>query len=990
MQFSFFSNISLAKQLRYGLVLPVVVSLIAAGSSLTYLSFSEHFHQHLEVQKNQSKGIALEVEAYYADLHRKLGFLARVPGLTELPADTQQNLLEGLIRQNSAYEIVALLDSQGNVTASLSPYNLPLPANITQNPLFLKPIKHQEEYTGLVEGVPSSDILIMGISVPVRNNKDKVEGALVAYINLEFLSFVMSETDIGESGYSYLIDNRGFLIAKHPNLSASVLFEDLSKTLEARDLNRTSGFAWRGYVGANKVRVIGTSTTIESVNWKVMVELPFSEAFNTTQDMIFLTIGILFVVIVFTILLSFFFTSKIVIPLQFNIKQREEAETALKQSEQRLALALKISKLGTWERDIRSNREIWSEEIFEILGLLYRPDRVINEPDSFLKFVHPDDFEMVSNEVEQTLKKPNYSYEIQFRIIKPDQNIAYIHSQGRTIWDQNGNPMKLVGTAQDQTEKVKIEEELEQYRNHLEERVEERTSEVRALNQKLENTIAEIQLAKEQAESANQAKSEFLANMSHEIRTPMNSVLGFSDLLYSLLSDKKHKYYVESIITAGRSLLKLINDILDLSKVEAGMLEIEYEAMSPHLLIQEVEQIFRGKIMEKNLEMPIEISPDLPKILILDEVRLRQALINLVGNAIKFTEKGSVKVSAKKENSKKDQSKIDLIFEVEDTGIGIPKEQSELIFESFRQQDGQSTRKYGGTGLGLSLTRKLVELMNGKISLSSIPDKGSIFRIHLKEVEVASLDLSSPKSKEAFNPQHFSFKKGSILVVDDIESNRSLIKESLSSTELEVMEAVDGKHALLFAEEFQPDLILMDIRMPVMDGYEATQLLRANPETKHIPIVALTASVSGDRDSVLSEHNFDGYLSKPVALADLFEELLKYFKGGEKSDVLEDQEVNSDSTQESETFTEVPPDVMEQLENEISNTWKNVKDSGLFEKMTDFAETLIKLADQHGIPPLLQYGEKLRSQTELFDIEGINTTLEAFPALLQSLKSRPA
>ncbi len=241
-----------------------------------------------------------------------------------------------------------------------------------------------------------------------------------------------------------------------------------------------------------------------------------------------------------------------------------------------------------------------------------------------------------------------------------------------------------------------------------------------------------LKRAKEAAEAANRAKSEFLANMSHEIRTPLNAVIGFSDLLSSMITDKKHKSYLSSIKTAGKTLLTLINDILDLSKIEAGRLEIKSEPINPILIFTELEQIFALKIAEKRLEFIIDI--DLPATLVLDQTRLRQVLFNLLGNAIKFTEQGYIKLSAHIRTQENDSRKIDLILAVADTGIGIPKDQQNIIFEYFQQQNGQSTRKYGGTGLGLAITKRLVEMMNGQISVRS--DQGSVFEITLRDVEV--------------------------------------------------------------------------------------------------------------------------------------------------------------------------------------------------------------------------------------------------------------
>jgi PAS domain S-box-containing protein len=245
----------------------------------------------------------------------------------------------------------------------------------------------------------------------------------------------------------------------------------------------------------------------------------------------------------------------------------------------------------------------------------------------------------------------------------------------------------------------------------------------------------ELKRAKESAENANKAKSEFLANMSHEIRTPLNAILGFSEILMNKAENQQQKSFLGTILSSGKTLLALINDILDLSKIEAGRLDLRFSPLNIEEILHEFEQIFTQRVREKELDFIIEISPGLPRGLLMDGLRIRQILFNLVGNAVKFTSFGYVKISAYYNFESEVEKKLNLILEVSDSGIGIQKNQQDVIFEAFRQQDGQSTRKYGGTGLGLAITKRLVERMNGVISVQSEIGKGSIFRVILPDIQ---------------------------------------------------------------------------------------------------------------------------------------------------------------------------------------------------------------------------------------------------------------
>ena len=495
-------------------------------------------------------------------------------------------------------------------------------------------------------------------------------------------------------------------------------------------------------------------------------------------------------------------------------------------------------------------------------------------------------------------------------------------------------------------------------------------------HKQMEDALTQI---KTDAEAANRAKSEFLANMSHEIRTPLNAIIGFSDLLSSELMNRKQKSYLSSIQTAGKSLLTLINDILDLSKIEAGQFEIQYEPINPLVIFTELEQIFAPLIVEKGLKFIKEIDKTLPLALILDETRLRQVLFNLIGNAIKFTDEGYIKLSAQKRYETDDKSKVDLIIAVEDTGIGISEDHTTKIFEAFQQQEGQSTRKYGGTGLGLAISKRLVEMMNGKISVRAKKGKGSIFEVILRDIDIPAT-TGTVKTNDIFAVKNLVFEPARILLVDDVQSNRAFVKEALTQRNFDVIEAQNGKSSLLLAEKYHPDLILMDIRMPIMDGYEATLKLKENPNTQNIPVIALTAMPLVNTHSQIKNYGFDGYLSKPVLISELLIELSHYLKHTqdvcEKRDNLEDLKPSNIADL---------PDLLKNLE-QFQPIWEELQGAVDMMEISDFAINIKRLGENYDISFFKHYGERLSDFSQDFELEEIEHMLKQFPNFIKSLK----
>ncbi|KAI9453494.1 PAS/PAC sensor hybrid histidine kinase [Russula earlei] len=524
-----------------------------------------------------------------------------------------------------------------------------------------------------------------------------------------------------------------------------------------------------------------------------------------------------------------------------DITEQKKAKELLIRSEALLSETQALTHSGSWEADLLTGKNFWSREAFRIFGL----DPEGDGPDTvtFGKMIHPEDRELYKAEVNKAVATHTPS-NFELRIVRPSGEIRYIQAIGKPIINAYGQVTKLYGAILDITAHKVAEEELIK--------------------------------AKEQAEQAAVAKTQFLSTMSHEIRTPMNAVIGFTHLLIQQSPTAQQLKYLDILKFSAENLLVLINDILDFNKIEAGKVEFENVDFNLHGLIDNIRFALLQKAEEKGIQLKLMIDQDLPDAVIGDPVRLGQILTNLISNAVKFTEKGKVSIAASVACQDSDIITID--FEVADTGIGIPADKLEYIFESFTQAASDTTRKFGGTGLGLAISKRLVELMGGSISVRSEFGKGSVFMFSLAFKRGLKSITRHPEREQ--NPAQKSLRGTRLLIAEDNQINVLLARHFFSMWDVESDVAENGISALQLVQTNEYDMVLMDLQMPEMDGYQTTKAIRSLPEEKYktLPIIALTASANIDIKDRVYVVGMNDYISKPFNPNDLYRKIATYSK----------------------------------------------------------------------------------------------------------------
>ena len=792
-------------------------------------------------------GIARNIEAYDLSL-QAVADGVEVPEI--MAADPKVRNAALFDRSTTAKYLGALfvLDETGRPTITSGVAPLEPGRRFDDRPYFQ--VQRDNPGSGLFIGDPMLGSANKGWVLPFSRRLERPDGSFAGVaagtLRVDFFKDLFADVHTGPNDSITVFNAKRVIIARAPYAEGNTgrLMEQ-SKTLQRMSAYPLTAFEGPSPIdGAARYYVV---RQIGSYPMFITVGLSKHDLFaEWRMKTVIVTIGVIVVSMI---------VAALAMLLARELKQRTIAEQAatknaagLRAANHVLLMAESIAQVGHWRLDVATQQIEWSDEISRIYQA--SPD-VSPHYGTEMRSFHPDDRAMVARYIDRAITLGE-AYEFEARLVRADGSIREVFSRGQPELDSDGKVISVIGIFQDITER-KLEERQKQERLIALEETNRRLEEQRLA---LSRMTDELALARDAAEAANRAKSDFLASMSHEIRTPMNGILGFSQLLMDGDLTSEQRKQVMLLQNSGESLLTIINDILDLSKVEAGKLELENIPFSVVSVADGAVSIVRPQALVKNLAVELDIAPNIPQWVMGDPTRLRQILLNLLTNAVKFTAAGHVTLTLSLEHPGSNEIR----FTVADTGIGIPHDRQHLLFRNFTQINRSTTRNFGGTGLGLALCKRLSEAMGGTIGVISEPGVGSTFWVRLPLEPAASPQhdngLAAPQTPKA---------SGRILVAEDLYINQVVVQAMLVGQGYDVTLVNDGLEAVEAIMDDHYDLVLMDMQMPNMDGIAATRAIRALGEpARSTPIIALSANAMLDQIEQCRAAGMNDHLAKPI------------------------------------------------------------------------------------------------------------------------------